>query len=131
MYYKGSQPWNKYNVDGSFFKVEHTKLRLTTLGHLHWAIIDDLLAVSRCGMDSVRLNVPINSIIELKKLKFHTTEDKKRGECHVMHIGSNEKNCPGMKVHGQDVDSVSQAVYLEGCDLPGWVKCRSYKRQGV
>ena len=63
------------------------------------AMVDDLLTVSRCGMDSIRLNVTINSIIELKKLKFHTTEDKKRGKCHVMHIGSNEKNCPWMKVH--------------------------------
>ena len=76
------------------------------------AMVDDLLAVSRCGMDSIRVNVTINSIIELKKLRFHTPEDKKRSKCHVLHIGSNEKTCTGMKVHGQDVDSVSQAVYL-------------------
>ena len=41
------------------------------------AMVDDLLAVSRCGMDSSRVNVTINSINELKKLRFHTLKIRK------------------------------------------------------
>jgi hypothetical protein len=57
-------------------------------------------------------NLTINSIIELKNLRFHTPEENKKTKCHIMHIGSNGKYCQGMKVHGVTVDSVSQAVYL-------------------
>ena len=75
------------------------------------AMVDDLLAASTCGMDSIDMNVTINSIIELKNLRFHTPEENKKTKCHIMHIGSNGKYCQGMKVHGLTVDSVSQAVY--------------------
>jgi hypothetical protein len=76
------------------------------------AMVDDLLAVTRCGIESIDMNTSINSIIELKKLRFHTPEENKKTKCHIMHIGSNGKACPAMKVHGHTVDSVSQAVYL-------------------
>ena len=78
------------------------------------AMVDDLLAISRCGMESIDMNITINSIIELKKLKFHTPEANKgkKSKCLLMHIGNNGKYCAGMKVHGENVDSVSEAVYL-------------------
>ena len=88
------------------------------------AMVDDLLAVSTCGMDSIDMNVTINSIIELKNLRCHTPDENKKTECHIMHIGSNGKYCHGMKVHGLTVDSVSQAVYLG--DNPGWVQYWSH-----
>ena len=76
------------------------------------AMVDDLLAAANCGFDSIEMNTSINKIIELKKLKFHIPEEKKKSKCHFMHIGKDSKICPGMKVHGRNADKVSQAVYL-------------------
>ena len=38
------------------------------------AMVDDLLGVANCGHDSLALNTFINTQIELKKLRFHTTD---------------------------------------------------------
>ena len=60
------------------------------------AIVDDLMAVSSCGMDPIGMNTSINSLIELKKLSFHIPVANKKSNCHVMHIGSGRDNkvCP-------------------------------------
>ena len=57
------------------------------------AMVDTLLAMTRCGMESIDMNTSINSMIELKKLKFHTPEENKRTKCHIMHIGSTWAHC--------------------------------------
>jgi hypothetical protein len=36
------------------------------------AMVDDLLARGKCGLNSTNLNITINNEIEFKKLKFHT-----------------------------------------------------------
>ena len=36
------------------------------------AMVDDLLSVSPCGTKTIAMNVTINTLIELKKMKFHT-----------------------------------------------------------
>ena len=77
------------------------------------AMIDDLISITSCGIKSIEMNISINTLIELKKLTFHTPEANKKSKCHVMHIGKENKSCPEMKVHGQVVGRVSQAVYLE------------------
>ena len=74
------------------------------------AMIDDLLAVSRCGIESIEINLTINTIIELKKLEFHRPD--KKGKCHYMHVGKPNQICPGMKVHGRKAGQVSEATYL-------------------
>ena len=76
------------------------------------AMVDDLMAVASCGMQSIEMNTSINALIELKKLTFHTPDGKKKSKCHVMHIGNQNKECPEMRVHGVAVESVSKAVYL-------------------
>ena len=76
------------------------------------AMIDDLLAVTSCGMKSIEMNTTINTLIELKKLQFHVPEVKKKSKCHLMHIGKANMVCPDMKVHGHTVDRVDKAVYL-------------------
>ena len=58
------------------------------------------------------MNICINFLIELKKLTFQTLEENKKSKCHMMHIGSSNKVCLDMKVHGNTVEKVSQAVYL-------------------
>ena len=76
------------------------------------AMVDDLLAVRSCGFDSTETNVTINTIIELKKLRFHIPEKDKKSKCHYLHVGKPNMYCPGMKVHGVKTERVEEAVYL-------------------
>ena len=46
------------------------------------AMVDDLLAVRKCGFDSIETNTTINTIIEIKKLQFHVPEPNKKSKCH-------------------------------------------------
>ena len=76
------------------------------------ACVDDLLAVTKCGFESININTTINTLIELKKLEFHIPEPKKKSKCHFLHIGKKNEKCPGMKVCGHSADRVDEAVYL-------------------
>ena len=76
------------------------------------AMVDDLLAVAPCGMDSLAVNVFINTRIEMKKLKFHTPDANGKSKCHVMHIGKKNMSCPDLKVHGTPMGLVTDDTYL-------------------
>ena len=70
-------------------------------------MIDDVLAISSCGNDSVRLNAIIQSKIETKQLMFGPKK------CFKLHIGSKcIVTCPTLKVHDQEMKSVKQEKYL-------------------
>ena len=58
------------------------------------------------------LNTYVNAQIELKKLRFHTTDSKGKSKCHVLHIGKENELCPTQKVHGTDMQHVSEDTYL-------------------
>ena len=75
-------------------------------------MVDDLLAVRKCGFDSTETNVTINTLIEIKKLKFHIPEPEKKSKCHYLHVGKTNHHCPGLKVHGKIAQKVEEAVYL-------------------
>ena len=45
------------------------------------SMVDDLMAVSKCGLNSIIVNAYINTKIETKKLKFHTSDGKKKSKC--------------------------------------------------
>ena len=76
------------------------------------ACVDDLLAVAPCGVEAIKMNTTINTIIEMKKLEFHIPETGKKSKCHSLHIGKVSPVCPGMKVHGYKADVVKEATYL-------------------
>ena len=76
------------------------------------AMVDDLLAVAPCGIDSLAVNVFINTQIEMKKLKFHTPDANGKSKCHVMHIGKKNMSCPDLKVHGTPMGFVTEDTYL-------------------
>ena len=57
-------------------------------------MIDDVLAISACGNDSVKTNAIIHSKVDTKQLKFGPSK------CFKIHIGSKSVNtCPTLKVH--------------------------------
>ena len=52
------------------------------------AMVDDVLTISKCGIDSVMTNAYVNSKFEMMKLKLNESK------CKQIHIGKNEKYCP-------------------------------------
>ena len=76
------------------------------------AMVDDLLGVASCGLNSLALNIFINTQIELKKLKFHTTDLNGKSKCHVMHVGKKSAVCPKLEVHGTTMNTISNKKYL-------------------
>ena len=76
------------------------------------AMVDDLLGVANCGHNSLALNIFINTQIELKKLKFHTTDINGKSKCHVMHVGKNSVVCPKLEVHGTPIHTIKKKKYL-------------------
>ena len=83
-----------------------------TVRVLPLAMVDDINAISRCGLASVSLNTYINTQIELKKLRFHVPDQDGNSKCHKMHIGGNKEMCPELKVHGTVMEGVEQDTYL-------------------
>ena len=76
------------------------------------AMVDDLLAIAPCGLESLAVNTFINVHIEMKRLKFHTTDKKKVSKCHQIHVGKSNKYCPELKVHGTVMPKASYDSYL-------------------
>ena len=76
------------------------------------AMVDDLLAVSHCNINSVAVNVFINTQIEMKKLEFHTPDLNGKSKCHKIHIGKDNPLCPDLKVHGTKMGQVNHDTYL-------------------
>ena len=76
------------------------------------AMIDDINAISVCGIESVELNTYINTQIELKKLRFHVPDNNGKSKCHKLHIGKGTNTCPQLKVHGSVMEAVQEDMYL-------------------
>jgi hypothetical protein len=55
-------------------------------------MVDDVIAVSRCGVDSVAMNAFLNQKTSLKKLQFGP--DK----CHQLHVGRSNICCPELLI---------------------------------
>ena len=91
---------------------EHLYLYKDMVPVLPLSMVDDLLTVAPCGQQSLSLNTYVNAQIELKKLRFHTTDSKGKSKCHVLHIGKENELCPTQKVHGTDMQHVSEDTYL-------------------
>ena len=79
-------------------------------------MVDDTLGVSECGAPAVEKNAVINSFVETHRLKMH--EDK---SC-VIHVGNVKKckqTCPTLKVHTQNMHSVTSSKYLGNVLMSG------------
>ena len=76
------------------------------------AMVDDLLGIAPCGLESVALNTFINVQIEMKKLEFHTLGPGRKTKCHKIHVGRKNKSCPTLLVQGTVMPEVSSETYL-------------------
>ena len=75
-------------------------------------MVDDLLAIAPCGLDSLAVNTFINVHIEMKRLTFHTTDKNNKSKCHKIHVGIQSDHCPTLKVHGTVMPEASSDTYL-------------------
>ena len=56
------------------------------------SMVDDLLCISVCGIESVMMNSFINAKSSIKKLQFGESK------CHKLHIGRDSSVCPALKI---------------------------------
>ena len=91
---------------------EHHYLYKKTARILPLAMVDDLIGISRCGFESLGLNVFITTQIELKKLRFHVPDKNGKTKCHKIHIGKNHEKCLELKVHETKMKEVKSDTYL-------------------
>ena len=69
-------------------------------------MIDDALAVSECGPDSVTVNALIHSKVDMKNLRLG------HSKCFQMHVGKNKNCCPMLKVHEENMLTSNREHYL-------------------
>ena len=62
-----------------------------------WGIVDDILSIQKCSVDTVKSNAVINAFINSKKI---TLSHKKCNINHISRKTKRTKDCPAVKVHG-------------------------------
>ena len=71
------------------------------------SFVDDIAAMSLCGVDSFVTNATINTKLQAKKLRCGPTK------CHELHVGSKNVFCPDLNVNeGDKMEKVSEDKYL-------------------
>ena len=75
-------------------------------------MIDDLLGIAPCGLESLALNTFINVHIEMKKLRFPTPGNNGKTKCHKIHVGKANNFCPTLLVHNTVMPAVYSDTYL-------------------
>ena len=71
------------------------------------SMVDDVITVSNCGMDSIKVNGIVQSKVECKQLQLGLSK------CFQMHVGKKNKHlCPQLKIHGQAMKTSDREKYL-------------------
>ena len=71
------------------------------------SMVDDVITVSSCGVDSVTVNAIVQAKIECKQLELGPQK------CFNMHIGKKTKNlCPSLSIHGGTMYTSEKQQYL-------------------
>ena len=70
-------------------------------------MVDDVVTISSCGVDSIKVNAIVQAKVETKQLELGHIK------CFNMHIGKKDKHlCPTLKVHGADMLISEREKYL-------------------
>ena len=70
------------------------------------SFVDDVVAVSECGIKSIEMNAYLNSQFEMIKQPLNC--DK----CKKLHIRKKSLYCPTLKVHKENMKEDTQEKYL-------------------
>ena len=93
--------------------------------------VDDALAFSTCGAESVKLNAIIESKFETKRLELGFEK------CFQIHVGNKTKKCcPVLKVKNSDMKTASSETYLgdvltSDSKITANIQSRCDKGQGI
>ena len=70
-------------------------------------MVDDVVTISSCGVDSIKVNAIVQAKVESKQLELG------HSKCFNMHIGKQTKDvCPLLKVHGKEMLTSDREKYL-------------------
>ena len=69
-------------------------------------MVDDVITVSECGLNSLKINAAVQSKVDSKRLTL--SENK----CVKMHFGKVSQLCPNLKVHQSDMKDSQKQTYL-------------------
>ena len=67
-------------------------------------MVDDTIAISKCGIRSIQKNTTLNSFIEAERLTLSSEKSV------VLHVGKPTKckqPCPKLKVHKADMEQLA------------------------
>ena len=83
-------------------------------------MVYDILTVTKCSGDTVKMNAVVNAFIESKKLKLN------KNKCHKIHVQKNANQieaCQKLKVHDDEMEDSRREKYLgDIVDRTGSVK---------
>ena len=70
-------------------------------------MVDDIMCMSKCGIQAVTMNATLNSKIECKKLRLSHEKS------NHLHISKKKTEClTSLKVHENDMNKVESLLYL-------------------
>ena len=71
------------------------------------SMVDDIITVSACGVDSITVNAIVQAKVECKRLELGPEK------CFNMHVGKNNSHlCPSLSVHGSRMLKSDKQKYL-------------------
>ena len=70
------------------------------------SFVDDVLSITECGPNSIKMNAYVQSKVDTKKLELSDTK------CVKMHIGTNSTLCPTLKTHSKEMPLSFKEKYL-------------------
>ena len=70
-------------------------------------MVDDVITISSCGVDSIKVNAIVQSKVQCKQLELGHLK------CFNMHVGKRTKElCPQLTIHGQNMLKSEKQKYL-------------------
>ena len=69
-------------------------------------MVDDCLAIAKCGHESVEVNTFVNTQFEAKILSLNETK------CKKIHVGNKSLICPTLHAHQEIISNESHEKYL-------------------
>ena len=93
-------------------------------------MIDDIAAVSLCGLPSLQMNNYVNRVVEMKKLRFNVSK------CKKIHLGQKNLCCPQLHAHNQEMNESNCEKYVgdmisENCTIGSCINYRVSKGMGI
>ena len=94
------------------------------------AMIDDLLTITKCGINSVVMNGLVQSKMDTKRFELGAAK------CFQMHVGKDTLTCPTLKIRDQEMDKSEKQKYLgdiisSDAKIYQNIKIRSEKGMGI